>query len=310
MTIRQGILNPARNMLFTPVFQITGKNLQDSQPFHIGSLCPNIRPFKAFQGATNPAFVFSVVGARKGLLKRGRLSSAGGWLALLGLVIVFSLDRLTHFLLGDITLAPLLSIVWLAFLASFLSPRKVLLSTPWYAILSFFLLTHWRYSFTSDSLLGLGSVEPSFSYSRGIVRSLTVLFAGGLCALLSHQRERLQIAVDEVVTVLTGLPLGVVISNPSGLISFANDHAARILGISTDELVGSSYFSLLNSPSGNTIEKYSLLAEIAGTKSERMTFYLRKNPRAHLTARLFCLQAASGRLIATIFDDLPAERSS
>lgn len=142
-------------------------------------------------------------------------------------------------------------------------------------------------------------------FQRGLVRSLTVLLAGGLCALLRLQRDRLETAVEETVAVMTALPSGVLISDSSGLISFANEKAAQLLHVKVENLVGSSYFSLLNAPEGNTIERYSRLAELPGEKSEKMILQMRKDPAISVGARLFCLKAPSGRLVATVLDEAP-----
>jgi len=226
-------------------------------------------------------------------------------LAILALFLVFALDRLGYFLMGDVTLAPLLSVLCLAGLTFYLSPKQILVWTLGFVLISFLLLTFWRYSFVPGGSYVAPDQKTGFSLIRGGVRSMTVLLAGGLCALLALQRARLQAAVNETVAVMTALPAGVLISNSSGLISFANEKVARILDTKVEDLIGSSFFSLLTSPEGNTIEKYSALAEVPGDKTERLILHLRKNPQINLSARLFCLQAASGRLVATVFDELP-----
>ena len=223
----------------------------------------------------------------------------------LALFLVITLDRLGYYLMGDITLAPVLSVLCLAGLTFYLPPKQILIGTLGFVLVSFLLLTFWRYSFVPGGPFVAPDQKSGFSLARAAVRSVTVLLAGGLCALLGLQRERLQAAVSETVAVMTALPSGVLISNSSGLISFANERAARILDAKIEDLIGSSFFSLLTSPEGNIIEKYSALAEMPGEKSGRLIFHLRKNPSVVLGARLFCLHSASGRLVATVFDELP-----
>lgn len=225
------------------------------------------------------------------------------WIPLGGLLLVFTLDRFAHYLLGDITLAPLVAILVLAGSAFFLKPRSILFWTPFYALLCFLLLTAWRYSFVPGAAHANEVFLGEFVFSRGLVRALTVFLAGVLSACLSQQKQRLQRSVEETVAVMTALPLGVLISDRSGLITFANEKVALFLGVEIESLVGSSYFSLLASSAGNTIEKYSEVAEIPGEKSGRINFYLRKKPQHYLVARLFSLQSVSGRLVATVFDE-------
>lgn len=227
----------------------------------------------------------------------------GNFLAAGTLFLVFFLDRLAYFFFGDITLAPLLAVISLSGLTFFLKPKEILLWTPGFVLVCFLLLTFWRHSFAPDLPLAAPSTESPLVLQRGLVRSLTVLLAGGLCALLRLQRNRLETAVEETVAVMTALPLGVLISDSSGLISFSNERAAQLLHVKVDELMGSSYFSLLNAPEGNMIEKYSVLSELPGQKTEKIIFQLRKNPAITVRARLFCLQAPSGRLVATVLED-------
>jgi len=218
---------------------------------------------------------------------------------------VFAVDRFTHFVFGDITLAPLLAILALSGSAFFLKPRYILLWTPWYALLCFLLLTYWRHSFVPDGLRAEVVWDGQFAITRGFVRSLTVLLAGGLCALLSQQRQRLERSLEETVAVMAALPLGVVISDRSGLISFANEKAALLLHKPVADLVGSSFFSLLASAEGNMIERYSSLSEVPGENSGRIFLHLRANPAVRFAVRLFSLQSPAGRLVATVFDESP-----
>lgn len=106
---------------------------------------------------------------------------------------------------------------------------------------------------------------------------------------------------------MTALLSGALISDSSGLISFANDRGAQILNVAMEK-PGSSYFSLLTPPEGNTIEKYAALSELPGENQGRLIMSLRKEPHKRFAARMSCLKAASGRLMATIFDE-PTDKS-
>ena len=102
---------------------------------------------------------------------------------------------------------------------------------------------------------------------------------------------------------MTALPSAVLISDPSGFISFANDKAADTLRTGKDELVGASFFSLITSPEGNTIEKYTSLGELPGENSGVIKLQLRRNPDMRFSARMFCLQTSAGRMIATVLTE-------
>lgn len=227
----------------------------------------------------------------------------GHWFAATGLLVVFVLDRTSHAIFGDVTLAPLVAVIALAAIALRLKPGQILLWCLAYTILCFLLLTYWRGSFVwVPQALPEDFLSPAF-FARAAVRSTTVLVAGALCALLSRQRQKLQTAVDETTAVMTALPSAVLISDPSGFISFANDKAADTLRTGKDELVGASFFSLITSPEGNTIEKYTSLGELPGENSGVIKLQLRRNPDMRFSARMFCLQTSAGRMIATVLTE-------
>lgn len=222
------------------------------------------------------------------------------WYGLAGLVMVFLIDRTAYALFGDVTVAPLVAVMVLAAIALRLRPGQLFIWTPLYALLCFFLLTYWRGSLVSQTKqLPVDFLNAVFFW-RAAVRSTTVMVAGGLCTLLSRQREKLQASVDETSAVMMALPSGVLISDPSGFITFANDRACEAMGVAKDDLRGSSFFSLLSAPDGNTIEKYAALCELPGENSGIMKLRLRANPSVQFAAKLFCLQTLSGRMIATV----------
>jgi hypothetical protein len=61
-----------------------------------------------------------------------------------------------------------------------------------------------------------------------------------------------------------------------------------------------SFFSLITSPEGNTIEKYTSLGELPGENSGVINLQLRRNSDMRFSARMFCLQTSAGRMIATV----------
>jgi PAS domain S-box-containing protein len=130
---------------------------------------------------------------------------ANHWSAAAGLVAVLVIDRLTHEFFGDITLAPLVSVIVLASLTLRLEPREILLWAPLYALLSFLLLTYWRGSFVWHPSPLPPDITSSASFWQAVVRSSTVTIAGGLCAALSHQKQKLQALLDEKTAIDSAL---------------------------------------------------------------------------------------------------------
>ena len=169
-------------------------------------------------------------------------------------------------------------------------------------LLAFCLLTIWRHSF----VLGPPTpdlVDPVYPLSRALIRTATVFLVALLCCLLAQQRNRIQRALDESVAVVSALPVGVLISDQSGFISFANDRARFLLASPDDGLMGLSIFSLFSNPEGNLIDKYSSLSEVSGQTLGPIHLQIRGNPRLTFSASMFSLQSQSEKLVATLLSD-------
>ena len=220
----------------------------------------------------------------------------------IGLLLVFAIDRATYSLFGDITLSPLLCNITLASFAFFLRPRQILFWGAVYTIAAFFLLTIWRHSFFLGPLAP-HLVDPVYPLSRAVIRSSTVLLVALLCCLLAQQRERIQCALNESLSVVSALPVGVIISDQSGFISFANDRARFLLASTAETLVGSSFFSLFSNPNGDLIDKYSSLSEVSGQTLGPLILRLRKDSHITCSATMFSIKSQPERLVATLLSD-------
>lgn len=144
-------------------------------------------------------------------------------LLLVALVVVVELS--TTRLFGDQTLAPLLSLIVLAGLAYFFSPRQVLLAVPLFVCLSYFMIVD--------------------SSKYPLVRSSTVLVGGFVALWAAKQRARLSSQIEEVEAVLQSLPLPWILSDASGVIT---RHSATLIqpAAGARDLVGTSFFSYFN----------------------------------------------------------------
>lgn len=214
------------------------------------------------------------------------------------LAAVFLGDRCGHYFLGDLTLAPLLSTLGLAYLALSRRPGVILFWTPWFSVLSFLLLTFWR-----DWLpWGLTADFPSLpvSMGRGWVRGITVFSVGIICSVLSQQRASLQKSSAEILAVIRSLPQGVLISDRIGRIVFANQKASQILQIPVEKLITSSYFSLFARKDGNTAELYGQVAEQPHAEPLSVQLVSRQNPSQEWTAGLFSFRGPSDILLTTL----------
>jgi len=216
----------------------------------------------------------------------------------MGLVIVCILDRISYLLMGDITIAPLLSILVLFVMAFRLKPGALVFWSIVFAGVSFFLISYGRN--LGSSLISEKISEDSFSLSKTVVRSCSVLASGILCALVSRQRIRLASSASELLLILTSLPVAVVVADKSGAISFANKRASDEFAALSSGLLGSSFFSLFSDPTGNIIEKYSTLIESTNPATRECRLLLRKNLSKSFTTTLFVLHPAAGRIVVAV----------
>jgi len=212
--------------------------------------------------------------------------------------MVFLGDRMSRYFLGDLTLAPLLSTLGLAYLALSYRPLKILAWTPFFAGLSFYLLTIGRDLL--PSILNDAFASLPVSYGRAWVRSSTVLCVGILASILSRQRQTIQNSADEILSVIRSLPQGVLISDRVGRIVFANERASEILRMSAERLLASSYFSLFAQKGGNTAELYSQISEQPHAEPMPVKFISRQDPSREWQVNLFSFRGPSEVLLATL----------
>lgn len=147
-------------------------------------------------------------------------------LALLGSVA--GVESLVTRCFGDQTLSPLLSLIALAILAYFFSPRQVLFALPFFALLSYLMIMD-------------ASIYP-------LVRSCTVLTGGGVAFWAARQRSRLSSQIEEIEGVLRNLPTPWILSDSAGIITRASVKRLNLPGAFLDP-VGTSFFSFFSFPS-------------------------------------------------------------
>ena len=148
------------------------------------------------------------------------------FLPLLFLALVVGIESGATYFFGHQTLAPLLSILSLSILAFYCSSRLLILSTPFFMLLSY-------------SLIRDHSDYP-------LVRAFTVLLGGILAIWVSSSREKLQRQQDEIETILSFMPLPWLLADSSGNILRISSALQVFLGPSRLNLINSSFFSLFS----------------------------------------------------------------
>lgn len=131
----------------------------------------------------------------------------------------------TH-LFGDQTLAPLLSVISLAIVATKFPPSFVLGAILPFAALSYFL------------------IQDSSRYP--LIRSLTVCFGGLIAAWASWQKARLDRQIREFEAVIIHLPQPWMLCDSNSRIIRVSHSLAALTGKTEEQLVGVPHLSLLS----------------------------------------------------------------
>ena len=143
---------------------------------------------------------------------------------------VVAIEQVTTLAVGDLTLAPLLSIIGLGLMAVFFNWKQVLFSIPFFVITSYYLI------------LGT-SFFPT-------VRALSVLLAGILAAWAARQRERIENHSREINQVLEALSVPWILSDSTGNITRVSHEAALLISLPADTIIGTSFFSFFTPTKG------------------------------------------------------------
>ena len=199
------------------------------------------------------------------------------------LAVIWVIEAGVGQLLGKLTLSPPLSIISLGLFAAFFSWRQVLFATPFYAVLSYYLI------------LGT-AVFPG-------VRSSSILISGLLAAWVASQRSRILKHSEELDAILRTLPVPWILSDGSGNITRISEKARVLMASSSEDIIGASYFSFL-SPSegkGEFIRNY-LSAFDDSVPPSRIKITFSKSPHTQAWATLFALECSEGRRLLTVFE--------
>lgn len=153
------------------------------------------------------------------------------FLSLVGILAgVVAIEQATTFTVGDLTLAPPLSIIGLGLMAVFFNWKQVLFSTPLFVITSYYLI--------------LGSAH------FPIIRALSVLLAGILAAWAARQRQQIENPSREINQVLEALSVPWILSDSIGNITRVSQEAALLISLPADTIIGTSFFSFFTPTKG------------------------------------------------------------
>ena len=120
--------------------------------------------------------------------------------------------------------------------------------------------------------------------------------------ILSSHRQKLHKSHDDILLILTRLPLPVIVSDAHGTILFLNDRAANLLNIPRREAIGRSYFQLLlhENGKGANIQKYVELIESKCAEAIDINLRIQDNSTQLLKGMLVGVDPEEGRQIVTM----------
>jgi len=178
------------------------------------------------------------------------------------LILVLVLDFFTP----HSTITPLFAIIGLLVFSFGMAPGLMLFWACFYSlvVVSIFLDPSFFHLLNRES--------PAGDEFTGYVRSATFLVGATLAILLCIVQSRLKQSNLGLIQMLEKLPIPVITSDQDGKIHFANLRAASILGLSSKDLEGKSYFDILadKDRQGATIAAYLRIFQSQSDNNETL----------------------------------------
>lgn len=127
---------------------------------------------------------------------------------------------------------------------------------------------------------------------------------------ISFYRSSLRRSYTQVITVLEKMPVPIIVSDESGTINFINDKASELLGVSTDDAPGHSYFSFLanQSEKGKNIQRYLQIFDSDTDEGLKLRIHLRRHPNKLMSGLLMGLGRGNQRRLVTVILEGPEIR--
>jgi hypothetical protein len=204
-------------------------------------------------------------------------------LPLFFLGLVWGIESSATYIFGPQTLAPLLSILSLSILAFYCSPRYLLLSAPFFMLLSYLLIRDY-------------SPYP-------LVRTFTVLLGGILAVWVSSSRKKLQRQQSEIETIVNLMSIPWLLADASGNLLRIGPELQKLLGSSHSNLINTSFFSLFSAAQnrGEFIRLFLDTSDNSVTHAG-LNLTLAKPPHTRFVAVLSSLPSPSGHSVLIILN--------
>jgi len=219
----------------------------------------------------------------------------------LGLAVIFIVDRS----IDSVLLTPMLSICLLGILAFRLETK---------------VLTFWLVILACNVILSLmenpgGKPGAYFNWETIVVRSFGFVVSGLIAVAMNQGRSNLIRNHRHLLEMLERLPCGVVVSDSSGTLLFANKKATGMLGKSAREIIGLSFFSSFTSPEqrGHAIQNYLRLSEQEVSSETNLTIMTDGDSRQNVHATQIPMSLIGQKCIVTVIEldsENPQRRST
>ena len=136
------------------------------------------------------------------------------------------------------------------------------------------------------------------------------MVTGSMAIAISLYRTSLNRSYRQVITVLEKIPVPIIVSDESGTITFLNEQASDLLGVSIQDAPGHSYFSFLanQSEKGKSIQRYLQIFDSNDDEGLKQRIHLRRHPNKLMSGILMGLGRGSDRRIVTVIREGPEIR--
>jgi PAS domain-containing protein len=126
----------------------------------------------------------------------------------------------------------------------------------------------------------------------------------GLSIYLAHYRTDTERILTRLRTILSKLPVPVILSNASGSIVYANDAITEVLHLTPSEVTGKNYFDYFHTESkkGKSIRSYFELFETDASGIYELNVGPLNSSRA-MKAQLNCLGTGPNRVLITVLQN-------
>ena len=214
---------------------------------------------------------------------------------LAGLAGVLAVD---HFYFTGVMLTPAGNFIMMAILALRLKPATMIF---------------WAVAFVASTLFVL--MNPDFVmkgrmdfHANVFVRGIGAMTGASLAVFLCIQRGRLIQDHEQMLAVLSKMPVPLVLSDENGDVLFVNLQASALLKVTDEEARGDSFFSLLESTTqkGTAVQRYLAIFDSRKTTEIEDTYRPRKSPGEIFHGQSILVETAGTKRMVTIFSPPPA----